>query len=35
MITPFGNRDMILSYSENDKYKDYDNLISLLEEILG
>lgn len=35
VITPFGNRDMILSYSENDKYKDYDNLISLLEEILG
>lgn len=35
VITPFGNRDMTLSYSEQDKYSDFNSLISLIEEIIG
>lgn len=35
VITPFGNREMPLSYSEQDKYADFESLISLMEEILG
>lgn len=34
VITPFGNKEMLLSYSDQDKYTDYDSLMSLLEEIL-
>ena len=34
VITPFGNREMTLSYSEQDKFRDFESLLSLLEEIL-
>lgn len=35
VITPFGNREMLLSYGEKDKCSDFESLISLIEEKLG
>lgn len=35
VITPFGNQDMILSYGERDKKKDFKNLIKALEEFIN
>lgn len=35
VIKPFGNREMSLTYSEHDKFSDFESLISLLEEIIG
>lgn len=35
VITPFGNQDMILSYGERDKRKDFKNLIKALEEFIN
>lgn len=34
VITPFGNKEMMLTYCERDKVSDFESLLSLIEEII-
>jgi len=34
VITPFGNKEMVLTYCERDKVSDFESLLSLIEEII-